>query len=120
MSPDTDCYHIMPLNHRLQKDVIIQLNEYTSKDIKFLQLSSFIEAIPICLLSKRSATTNFRTSFVVTGCVYTSFFSRIGKTTFYRYFFQHAEFITSGRLPGMLADIGICNSTFEMGFISFL
>ena len=45
---------------------------------------------------------------------------RIGKTTFYRYLFQHTKFITSGGLPGTLADIGLRDNSFEMGFLSFL
>ena len=57
---------------------------------------------------------------MVTGCDYISFFSRIGKTTFYRYFFQHAEFITSGQLQGTLADIELRDNSFEKGFLSFL
>jgi len=44
----------------------------------------------------------FHTIFVATGCDYISFFSEIGKATFLRYFYQHAEFIFSGKfnLPG--------------------
>ncbi len=46
MSPDTDCYHIgMPLNHGSLKDVIVQLNKYTSKEIKFLNLLALLQAI---------------------------------------------------------------------------
>ena len=122
MSPDTDCYHIgMPLNPGQPKDVIMQVNKYTSKDIKFLHVPALMEAIekdpdlssiPNILLPQI-----FCTLFVVTGCDYTSFFSRIGKTTFYRYLFQH---VTSGRLPGTLADICLCDNNFEMGFLSFL
>ena len=56
-----------------------------------------------------------QTLFVATGCDYTSFFSGIGKATFLRYFFQHSEFITSGRVnaPGTLAD---CDTEIEAGF----
>ena len=56
-----------------------------------------------------------------TGCDYTSFFNKIGKATFYRYFYQNAEFITSGKnAPGTLADIGFTDGNFEKGFSSFL
>lgn len=56
-----------------------------------------------------------------TGCDYTSFFNKIGKATFYRYFYQNAEFITSGKnAPGTLADIGLTDGNFEKGFLSFL
>ncbi len=125
MSPDTDCYHIgMPLNHGSLKDVIVQLNKYTSKEIKFLHLPALLQAIgedpDLSLIPSILLPQVLSTLFVVTGCDYTSFFSRIGKTTFYRYFFHHAEFITSGRLPGTLADIGLRDNVFEMGFLSFL
>ena len=56
-----------------------------------------------------------QTIFVATGCDYISFFSGIGKATFLRYFYQHAEFISSGKynLPGTLADVDIeANSRF--------
>ena len=106
----SNCYNIgMPLNPGPPKDVIEQVNKYTSKEIKFLHLPALLEAIekdpdlssiPNILLPHI-----FCTLFVVSGCDYTSFFSRIGKTTFYPYLFQHAEFITSRRLPGTLADI---------------
>ena len=125
MSLDTDCYHIgMPLNPGPPKDVIMQVNKYASEEIKFLHLPALLKAIekdpdltsiPNILLPQI-----FCTLFVVTGCDYTSFISRIGKTTFYRYLFQHAEFITSGRLPGTLADICLHDNNFEMGFLSFL
>ena len=125
MSPDTDCYHIgMPLNYDQPKDVIVQLNKYTSKEIKFLHLPALLQAIgkdpDLSFIPNNLLPQMLCTLFVVTGCDYTSFFSRIGKTTFYRYLFQHTKFITSGELPGTLADIGLRDNSFEMGFLSFL
>ena len=127
MSPDTDCYHIgMPLNHGSLKDVVVQLNKYTSKELNFFSLSAFITALEtdpdLSSIPSNLLPQIFTTLFVATGCDYISFFSRIGKTTFYRYFFQHAEFVTSGRssTPGMLADVSIHDDAFEMGFLAFL
>ena len=53
-----------------------------------------------------------QTLFVVTGCDYISFFSGMGKATFLRYFFQHAEFITgeSQYTQGSLSDTLLDNS----------
>ena len=49
-------------------------------------------------------------------------FSGIGKATFLRYFYQHAEFISSGKynLPGTLADAGIEGNKINSGFLAFL
>ena len=59
---------------------------------------------------------------MVTGCDYISFFSGIGKATFIGYFFQHSEFITSGKgtTMGTLAKVSVQNKEYEEGFISFL
>ena len=50
-----------------------------------------------------------QTLFVVSGCDYISFFSRLGKATFLRYFYQYASFISSGNqtTPGTLADVAL-------------
>ena len=44
------------------------------------------------------------------------------KALFYRYFFQHARFITSGkesRTPGTLADVSVSGGM-DTGFLAFL
>ena len=127
MSLDTDSYHIgLPLHHGDRKEVIVQLNKYTSKDLRYFHLNHFLRvikndpdlsSIPSTLLPKI-----FQTLFVSTGSDYTSFFSRIGKALFYRYFFQHARFITSGkesRTPGTLADVSVSGGM-DTGFLAFL
>ena len=63
----------------------------------------------------------FQTLYVVTGSDYTSFFSGLGKVTFMKCFFQHAEFITSGTTyPGSLSDCSLETNTYELGFLAFL
>ena len=52
--------------------------------------------------------------FVATGCDYLSFFSGIGKTTFYKVLFKHATFISSG-----IEEQGELDGT-ALGFLSFL
>ena len=93
MSPDTDCYHIgMPLNPGLPKDVIMQVNKYTSKEIKFLHLPALFEtiekdpdlsSIPNILLPQI-----FCALFIVTGCDYTSLLVELARplsTAIYSY-----------------------------------
>ena len=133
LSPDTDIYHIgLPLQHRSEKNIVIQLSTFNSKDLKYLHLSTFVtvlrndpelrnnpdlSAIPPQLIPQV-----FQTIFVVTGRDYISFFSGIGKATFLRYFYQHAEFISSGKynLPGTLADVDIEGNKINSGFLAFL
>ena len=127
LSPDTDIYNIgLPLQHKSGKDIVIQLSPFNSKELKYLHLSTFVtvlqndpdlSAIPSQLIPQI-----FQTIFVATGCDYISFFSGIGKATFLRYFYQHAEFISSGKdnLPGTLADVDIEGNKINSGFLAFL
>ena len=127
LSPDTDIYHIgLPLNHG-DKDIIIRISAYNSKDLCFLKLTAFIEALKndpdLSALQPNLLPQILQTLFVATGCDYISFFSGIGKATFLRYFFQHSEFITSGQenITGTLADVGTsAENENEQGFMSFL
>ena len=61
-----------------------------------------------------------QTIFVATSCSYIYFLSGIDKATFLRYFYQHAEFISSGKynLPGTLADVD--RNKINSGFLAFL
>ena len=126
LSPDTDIYHIgLPLNHGT-KYIMIRINTYNSKDLCFLHLSSLINALN-CDPDLSSVESSLlpqihQTLFVVTGCDYILFFRGIGKATFMRYFFQHSEFITSGKgnTMGTLAKVSVQNKEYEEGFISFL
>lgn len=127
ISPDTDIYHIgMPLYLTTQKDIIVQINKITSKDLKFFHLPAFVNVIKhdpdFSSIERDLLPQIFQTLYVVTGCDYTSFFCKMGKATFYKHFFQNAEFITSGKneAPGTLADINILDGTFENGFLALL
>ena len=124
MSPDTDIYHIgLPLS---QKDVIVQINPYNSKELSYLHLSSLTTALcndpDLASIPSQLLPQIFQTIYVVTGCDYISFFSGIGKATFLRYLYQHAELVTSGKgnAPGTLADVGLNNCAFDTGFLAFL
>lgn len=59
--------------------------------------------------------------FVVTGCDYISFFNGIGKATFLRCFFQHAQFITgaSTYTHGSLSNTQL-EENYKDGFLAFL
>ncbi len=125
--PDTDIYHIgLPLNHGIQKEIIVQLNPYSSKDLSYLHMTAFVTALSndpdLSSVPSHTLPQVFQTIFTATGCDYTSFFSGIGKATFLRYFYENAEFITSGKgnAPGTLADIGLQHNTFDKGVLVFL
>ena len=97
-SPDTDCYHIgMTMLGAQDKSVIVQLNKYSSKELRFLHLSNLIQVLKndpdLSSLTPDRIPQIFQTLFVSTGCDYVSYFSGIGKATFYKHFFQNAEFI---------------------------
>lgn len=124
MSPDTDVYHIGLT--QTEKNVIVQLNVYHSKQLSFLHLPRLkhalqndpdLSTIPPDILPKV-----IQTLYICTGCDYTSFFRGIGKITFSRYFYQYADFITSGKgnTQGTLADTGPANFQMELGYMSFV
>ena len=127
LSPDTDIYHIgLPLEHGSEKNIVIQLSTFNSKDLKYLHLSTFVTVLQndpdLSAIPSQLTPQVFQTIFVATGCDYISFFSGIGKATFLRYFYQHAEFISSGKynLPGTLADVDIEGNKINSGFLAFL
>ena len=130
LSPDTDVYHIgCPLQSAASKDIRILLSKLSSRELKFLSLSNLLNAllnindpdlahIPPTILPQV-----LQSLYVCTGCDYISFFSGIGKATFLRYFYQYATFITSGSdtsTPGTLANIGLTNNEYSLGFLSFV
>ena len=127
LSPDADVYMIgLPLQCTQNKDIIVQISDINSRELKLLHMKRLITAlsddpdlanVDTTLLSKV-----LQTLFVVTGCDYVSFFSGIGKATFLWYFFQHAEFITgeSQYTQGSLSDTLLDDDTYKQGFLAFL
>ena len=124
MSPDTDVYHIGLT--QTEKEVMVQINTYCSKSLQFLHLTNLkyaLECDPdLSTIDKDLLPKIFQTLYVSTGCDYTSFFSGIGKATFFRYFYQYAEFITSGKgaALGTLANTELNNGQMDIGYLSFL
>ena len=125
VSPDTDVFHIgLPMHHE-GKNILLEINTVGSQQKRILSLSNLKQDLmndpDLCSLPGELLPQIFQTLYIVTGCDYTSFFSGIGKSTFMKYFFQFAEFITSGTaVPGTLADCSLQSDAFKTGFLAFL
>ena len=94
LSPDTDVYMIgIALESAHHKNVIVQINKYSARELKFLSLLSLKIALEndpdLGLLHSYDLIQILQRIYVCTGCDYVSFFSGIGKATFMRYF-QHS------------------------------
>lgn len=127
LSADTDVYMIgLPLQCSLDKDIIVQVSNINSRERKLLSLKNMIVAIQndpdLATVTEATRLKVIQALFVVTGCDYVSFFSGMGKATFLRYFFQHAEFITgyTQYMMGSLSHTHLCNSGYEERFMAFL
>ena len=125
ISPDTDVYHIgLPLSCARQKEVIIQLSEANKRQLKFLNLSNLILALEndpdLANIDHTTLPQIIQTFYASTGCDYTSFFSKMGKATFFKYFLQYASFITADTqsAPGTLADTSLSSNS--SGFLAFM
>ena len=123
VSPDTDIYHIgLPLQ-RLCKEVVVQVSPINSRELKYLHMTALSKALlndpDLAHIEPRELFQVFQTLYVCSGCDYTSFFHQIGKATFLRHFFQHANFITGKDIEGKgtLAEIG---NEYQKGFLAFL
>ena len=119
LSADTDVYMIgLPLQCSLDKDIIVQVSNINSRERKLLSLKNMIVAIQndpdLATVTEATRLKVIQALFVVTGCDCVSFFSGMGKATFLRYFFQHAEYIT-GYTKGSLSHTLLCNSGYEEG-----
>ena len=124
-SPDTDVYHIgLPLKCVRNKNIIVQINTASSRELKFVNLTALNTAIQndpdLATINPAILSKVLQTLYVCTGCDYISFFSQLGKATFLRYFFQYASFITGGEQPGTLADTQLNEQRFELGFLAFM
>ncbi len=127
MSTDTDIYNIgLPLLSVCDKNIMVQLNPYYSKELKYLHFTAFLQVLQndpdLSSIPAEKIPQIFQSLFVSTGCDYISFFSEMGKASMYRTFYQDAEFISSGNFPflGTLADTEIISDQFEIGFLAFL
>ena len=127
LSPDTDVYHIgLPLQCNTQKQIIVQVSAVSSRQMKLLNLTELVSALQrdpdLAGIDSALLPQILQTLFVVSGCDYISFFSRIGNATFMRYFFQYASFVTAGdhtSTPGTLANTNL-NSDYKTGFLAFV
>ena len=125
VSPDTDVYHIgLPFDHG-NKEILIEVNVTGSTQKRILSLFNLKQNLSndpdLSSIQSHQLPQIFQTLYVVTGCDYTSFFSRFGKTTFMKLFYQHAEFITSGTThPGSLSDCSLETNSYELGFLAFI
>ena len=127
LSPDTDVYMIgLPLNCMQDKNIIVQISTFNSREVKVLYMNRMRSALSsdpdLANITRISLSMILQTLFVVTGCDYISFFSGIGKATFLRSFFQHAEFITGATqyTKGSLADTELNDDTHKLGFLAFM
>ena len=127
LSPDTDVYMIgLPLQCTLDKDIIVQISDLNSRELRLLCMRRLITALSsdpdLATVERSTLSRVLQALFVLSGCDYISFFSGIGKATFLRYFFQHAEFISgdSQFTQGSLSDTLLENDVYKKGFLAFL
>ena len=127
MSPDTDVYHIgCPLQSTSSpKHVVLQINKLIARELRYLDLNALKLALQkdsdLSHLESATLPRALQTLYLSTGCDYISFFSKIGKSTIFRYFFQYTSFITSGnnqQTPGTLSDIGLTDNSYLKGYLS--
>ena len=117
-SPDTDTYIIGLTNHKQGAETFIDLTPVGSEDTKIMNLNILIKSLKsdpdLELIEQDSIPTVLQSLYASTGCDYNPFFSGIGKGSFLKAFYTHAEFICSN---GSLSDIDPNN---EEGYHSFL
>ena len=124
MSPDTDVYVIgLALQSTQTKEVIVQLSAYSARELQLLIVkfdNGFTENDPdLGRLNNTDLPKILQSIVVCTGCDYISFFSKIGKATFMRYFYQYAAFIT-GEIDYAPGSLTLVNNKWKTGFLAFL
>ena len=126
MSPDTDVYLIgLPLPCTKNKHILVQVSPMSSREVKLICTESLNRALSndpdLATIPQNSHSNVIQTLFVVSGCDYISFFSGIGKATFTKHFYQHAEFITGDThyTSGSLVNTQL-DETLKTGFLAFL
>ena len=109
VSPDTDVYMIgLPLNHG-NRDIIVQINPHNKRELQYIHLTALVEVLNndpdiAEIHHKDKIQKMIQTLYIASGCDYISFFKGIGKATFIKCFFAHANFISGNPdYPGTLA-----------------
>ena len=75
MSPDTDVYNIgIALHHTEHKQLIVQLNAYSARQLRLLSMSNFIKALStdpdLAHVQCQHLAQILQTLYVTTGCDY--------------------------------------------------
>lgn len=122
-SPDTDVYNIgITFLQRSQASFIIQLNQPHSRELKYLNLTNFSQALlhdtDLAPLPRTSVHSILQMLFICTGCDYISYFSGIGKVSFLNIFLQHARFISGDETQGLLSYTSSRDQ--KNGFLAFI
>ena len=128
VTPDTDVYMIgLGLHCARSKEIVAQINPYHTRELRLLHLTRLIMALetdPDLGKVESHLPHILQALYVATGCDYVLFFSRIGKSTFMRYFYQYASFITGGTdkstTPGTLGTNKFPITNWEQGYLAFL
>ena len=114
-SADTDVYNIGLVMAKPNKHYLVQINlPHTNTmyvDIEKL-LTSFQHDPDLASLPQNLLGSIMLQLYIITGCDYISYFSGMGKATFLKLFFQHAEFITSEQSDGCLSHIDTSTTSF--------
>jgi len=79
LSPDTDVYNVgLPLQCIKEKDVIVQVSTYSTRELRLLNLSNLISALQndpdLAHVNPSVLAKVMQTIYVVTGCDYISFY----------------------------------------------
>ena len=131
ISADTDVYQIgLPLPYTQVtsgKHIVCQINPIHSRQLRYLDVNALNSALrndpDLSSINPTTLPNILQTLYATSGCDYISFFSRIGKASFLRYFYQHAAFITAGKdstTPGQLSQVGLTDNSYQQGYLAFL
>ena len=110
VSPDTDVYHIgLPLLSSTASQVMVQLSRPSDKDLKLLVLNLLLNLLKhdpdLAHISNPDIIPHImQVLYTATGCDYISFFHGIGKSYFFKVFFENAKFII-GSHEGVFATL---------------
>lgn len=107
------------------KEVIVQVSPMHCRELKLLNLTALVTAFEhdpdLAQIAPDILPKVFQTLYVVSGCDNISFFSKLSKASFHRYFYQYASYISSGQhYPGTLADTSFEQGVYEQGYLAFL